>query len=68
MARKVKTEEENIEVTDADVDAEISRLAEQFGMPADDVKKALGNAEMIKEDVKIQKALNVLVDNRKKAE
>ncbi|MEK4555341.1 trigger factor [Jeotgalicoccus sp. FSL K6-3177] len=61
-------EEENIEVTDEDVDAEINRLAEQFGMPADDVKKALGDATMIKEDVKIQKALNVLVDNRKKAE
>ncbi|HJG33135.1 MAG TPA: trigger factor, partial [Jeotgalicoccus aerolatus] len=61
-------DEENIEVTDEDVDAELNRLAEQFGMPLDDVKKALGDAEMIKEDVKIQKALNVLVDNRKKAE
>ena len=61
-------EDENIEVTDEDVDAELNRLAEQFGMPLDDVKKALGDAAMIKEDVKIQKALNVLVDNRKKAE
>ena len=60
-------EDENIEVTDADVDAEVSRLAEQFGMPLEDVKKALGDATMIKEDVKIQKALDVLVDNRKKA-
>lgn len=60
--------DENIEVTDEDVDAELSRLAEQFGMPAEDVKKALGDAAMIKEDVQIQKALNVLVDNRKQAE
>ena len=56
------------EVTEADTDAELSRLAEQFGMPLEDVKNALGGADMLKEDVKIQKALNVLVDNRKKAE
>ena len=61
-------EDENIEITQEDVDNEVNRLAEQFGMPADDVKKALGDASMIKEDVKLQKALNILVDNRKQAE
>ena len=61
-------DEENIEVTDEDVDNEVNRLAEQFGMPAEDVKKALGDATMIKEDVKLQKALDLLVDNRKQAE
>src|SRR5699024_3850302 len=61
-------DEENIEVTDEDVDAELKRLAEQFGMPLDDVKKAVGDVEMIKEDVKSQKSLYAHVDNRKKAE
>lgn len=59
--------DENIEVTEEDVDAEINRLSEQFGMPTEDVKKAIGDTSMIKEDVQIQKALDVLVANRKKA-
>ncbi|MDH5042564.1 trigger factor, partial [Enterococcus faecalis] len=34
---------ENIEISDTDVDAELSKMSEQFGLSVDDIKAALGN-------------------------
>lgn len=55
---------ENIEVTDADVDAEVNRMSEQFNMPVENIKMALGgNFEQVKADLAVQKAVEFLVEN-----
>lgn len=56
---------ENIEISDADVEAELTKMSEQFGLSVDDIRQALGNAEVLKDDLRIQKAIEVLVDNAK---
>ncbi|UBH21550.1 trigger factor [Macrococcus armenti] len=56
---------ENIEVSDADVDAELSKMSEQFGLSVEDIKAALGNGEVLKDDLRIQKAIDVLVSESK---
>jgi len=60
--------DENIEVAEADVDAELEKMSEQFGIKVEDIKSTLGDLSMLHEDLKVQKAIDVLVDNRKKAE
>lgn len=59
---------ENIEVSDEDVDAEIEKMAELYGRPADEMKEffsSQGGMETIKADLKVQKAVDFLVENRK---
>ena len=56
---------ENIEISDEDVEAELTKMSEQFGLSVDDIRQALGNAEVLKDDLRIQKAIDVLVDNAK---
>lgn len=56
---------ENIEVSDADVDAELTKMSEQFGMSVEDIKAALGNGDVLKDDLRIQKAIDVLVSESK---
>ncbi|UOB19848.1 trigger factor [Macrococcus armenti] len=56
---------ENIEVSDSDVDAELSKMSEQFGLSVEDIKAALGNGEVLKDDLRIQKAIDVLVSESK---
>ncbi|WP_414046163.1 trigger factor [Macrococcus equi] len=56
---------ENIEVSDADVDAELTKMSEQFGMSVEDIKAALGNGAILKDDLRIQKAIDVLVSESK---
>lgn len=61
---------ENIEVADEDVDNEIEKMAEMYQRPVDEIKNifaAQGGLEGIKSDLKIQKAVEFLVDNSKKA-
>nr|WP_068129365.1 trigger factor [Nosocomiicoccus ampullae] len=56
---------ENIEATEEDVDNELQKLADQFQMAKDDIKKVLGDLSVIENDIKNQKAIDFLVDNRK---
>ena len=53
---------ENIEATDEDVEAEYKKLADQFGMDIEMVKKYL-SADQIKEQVLVSKAIAVVVDS-----
>ena len=48
--------EENIEVTDADIDAEVEKMAKAYGMEADKLKEYMGDAE--KESMKKDLAIN----------
>lgn len=58
-------EAEGITVDDSDVDNELNKLAEQFNMPTEDVKKVLGDLSVLKADVMNQKAIDFLVENQK---
>ena len=55
---------EGIEVTDEDVDAEYTKLAGQYNMEADTIKKYI-EASMVKEQIMRSKAIAVVVDNAK---
>jgi trigger factor len=59
---------ENIEATEEDVNAEIEKMAEMYKMEVADIKKALGSLENLKGDLKINKAIDFLVENRKTVE
>lgn len=53
---------ENIEVSDEEVEAEFKKMADQYGMELDMVKKYL-QADQVKDQVTTQKAVAVVVDS-----
>jgi trigger factor len=59
--------EENIEVADADIDAEIEKMASGYGMEADKLKEYMGEAgkESVKRDLAISKAVDLIMENTK---
>ena len=59
--------EENIEVSDEDVDAEIEKMAKAYGMEADKLKEYMGDAEKesMKKELAITKALDLVMANIK---
>ena len=59
--------EENIEITEEDIDAEIARMAAQYGMEADKLKEHMGEAEKasMKRDLAVMKAVDLIMDNVK---
>ncbi len=54
--------EEKIEATDEDVEAEFQRMADQFGMDVEMVKKYL-QAEQIRDQVQSRRAVEIVVEN-----
>ncbi|KZE43576.1 trigger factor [Rossellomorea marisflavi] len=56
---------ENLEVTDEEAEEEVTKMAEQYNMSADNIKQALGGLDTLKADLKVRKALEFLVDNSK---
>jgi trigger factor len=56
---------ENLEVTDEDVNAELENMAGMYNMTVDSIKQALGGLEGIKSDLKLKKAVDFLVENKK---
>ena len=59
--------EENIEVSDEEVDAEIEKMAANSGMEADKLKEYMGDAEKdsMKRELSITKAVDLIMDNVK---
>lgn len=55
---------ENIQASDEDLDKEYAEMAEQYKMEIDNVKKAIP-AEALKNDIRIEKALNLVRDSAK---
>ena len=45
--------------TDEEIDAEVARMAAQYGMEADKVKEAI-EADALAEDIKVKKAVDFL--------
>ncbi|WP_172635823.1 trigger factor [Staphylococcus argenteus] len=61
-------EAENIEATDEDIDKELEKMSGQFNISVEDIKNTLGNTDIIKNDVRIQKVIDLLRDNAKLVE
>ncbi|WP_416515774.1 trigger factor [Bacillus velezensis] len=55
---------ENLEVTDEEVEAELTKMAEAYNMPVENIKQAIGSTDAMKEDLKVRKAIDFLVENR----
>ena len=60
MAAIIK--EENIDATDEEVEAEFQKMADQYGMDLETVKKYL-HADQVKDQLKSQKAIAVVADS-----
>ncbi|UOR12143.1 trigger factor [Halobacillus amylolyticus] len=57
---------ENVEASDEDVNAELENMASMYQTDVAQLTQMLGgNTDMIKEDLKVRKAIDVLVDNSK---
>ncbi|MCJ1656168.1 trigger factor [Staphylococcus sp. NRL 16/872] len=61
-------EKESIEATDEDIDKELEKMSKQFNISVEDIKNTLGNTDIIKNDVRIQKVIDLLRDNAKYVE
>ena len=59
---------ENVEVSDEDIDKELEKMSEQFNISVEDIKSTLGNTDIVKNDVRIQKVIDLLRDNAKYVE
>ncbi|WP_251519997.1 MULTISPECIES: trigger factor [Staphylococcus] len=59
---------EDVEVSDEDIDKELEKMSEQFNISVEDIKQTLGNTDIVKNDVRIQKVIDSLVDNAKLVE
>ena len=64
LALEAIAKKENIEVTEADLEDEYSKLAEAYKMEASQVKAAIP-ADSLSEDVKVQKALDLVKNSAK---
>lgn len=62
LALETIAKKENIEVTDADLEEEYSKMAESYKMDIDKVKEAVP-ADSLSEDIKVQKALDLVKDS-----
>ena len=54
--------EENVEVTDEEIEAEYAKNAEQYGMKAEDLKKYI-SADSIRAQLTNQKVVKIVVDS-----
>lgn len=59
--------EENIEISDDELNEEITKMAERYGMEADKLKEYMGDSEKesIKRDLSINKAVDIIMENVK---
>lgn len=58
--------EEDIQISDEEVEAEFARMAEMYGMEAEQVKNLMGGeVEAMKKDLAVQKAVDLIMDNIK---
>ncbi|MFD1735996.1 trigger factor [Bacillus salitolerans] len=56
---------ENLEVSDEEVTQELETMASMYQTTVDNIKNMLGNVDLLKDDLKIRKAIDFLVDNSK---
>lgn len=56
-------EEEEIDATDKEVEEDIKRISEMYNVEKDELVNMMGGVEMVKYDVKMRKALELLKNN-----
>ncbi|MEK4486636.1 trigger factor [Psychrobacillus sp. FSL H8-0484] len=56
---------EELQASEEDITAELEKMATQFNMAAEDIKKALGGTEVLANDLRFQKTVEFLVENAK---
>ena len=56
---------EKIEITDEKLEAEVLKIAEQYGMEADRLKEMMGDyeKEQMKQDMAVQEAVTFIAEN-----
>lgn len=59
---------ESIEATEADVQAELEKMSEQFNIDTEQIKAVLGGTATIENDIKLRNTIEFLVDNAKISE
>ena len=59
---------EGIEVTEEEINKELEKMSEQFGMEADQIKQTLGGTRMLENDLRFNKTVEFLVENAKVTE
>lgn len=57
---------ENIEATEEEINEELGRLSEMYNIPSEQLVGMLGGNAAVRDDIQIRKAVEFLVDNRKK--
>ncbi|MEK3981028.1 trigger factor [Psychrobacillus sp. FSL K6-2836] len=57
--------QENIEVSEEDINAELEKMSAQFNMKIEDIKRALGGTDVLANDLRFAKTIEFLVDNAK---
>ena len=62
LALEKIAEMENIQVTDSEIDDEIKRLAEAYGMGEEEIRKII-DPENIKKDIMTGKAVDIIKEN-----
>lgn len=55
--------EEKIEVTDKDIDKEIAKIAKDYNVTEEEIMKEFGSKEMLKYNMAMEKAIEVLKEN-----
>lgn len=58
-------DKEDIQVSDEDIDNELETMSKQFNISVEDIKKTLGNTDIVKNDVRIKKVIDLLVKEAK---
>lgn len=66
LALNAIIEAEKLEASEEEIDAEIEKLAKQYDMEAEQIKKAVP-ADQISNDINFKKAVQLIVDSAKKA-
>ena len=66
LALEAIAKEEEIKATEEETEEEINKLAEQYGMEADQIKAAVP-ADQLNKDIETRKVVDFVVDNAKKA-
>ncbi len=56
---------ENIQVSDEELAEELEKMSGMYQTTVENIKNMIGNVELLKEDIKIRKAIDFLVDNSK---
>ena len=59
-------EAEKIDATEEEINEELARLTAMYNVPSEQLVTMLGGTEAVRDDIQIRKAVELLVDSRKK--